>query len=356
VVRRNLIIEGVGGSKTVTIVADTQVGGKLEISTTTGSDVISIFGALRVAGNVNILGGLGDNTVTISPSSGGTNTVRGNLVVTNNFGSSTTEVFDTNVGRDLNLSDAGHPDGTSNIVFGVSSASVKTSVGGSATLRASQGTGSIRLSDTDVRGGAFLWTGEYGPLNEKFGFFTIDVGPLVIDRTSTIRGDLQIHSTGAAHVNLGMSQEGTFGLNVLRNAIVWTGSDADTISMAGLTVGRDLRLNTTAGEDVVAIDDSIFRGLVTIQTGDGADLLMLDGREDVRFTGSTDFLGRGTVNLGAGDDMLTAGVLGDFSRMLRLRSAVRFDGGPGFDSLGFAANLVNLGSARNGPSSFVNFE
>ncbi len=356
VVRRDLIIEGVGGNKTVTINADLQVGGRLDINTTTGNDTISIFGALRVAGTVHITGGLGDNAVTIAPSSGATNTVKGNLVVMNNFGNSTTEVFDTNVGKDLNLSDAGNINGESHITFGVSSASVKTSVGGSATLRASQGTGSIRLADTDVRGGAFLWAGEYGPLNDKFGPFSIDVGPFVVASPNTIRGDLQIHSTGAALVNLGMSEEGTFGLSVLRNAIVWTGSADDTINMAGLTVAKDLRLNTTAGADLVAIDDSSFRGLVSLQTGDGADTLMLDGREDVRFTGSTDFLKAANFNLGAGDDLLVAGVLGDASRSLHLRSTAKFDGGPGFDTLGFAANLVNLGTARNGSNAFVNFE
>jgi len=356
IVNRDLQIMGSSGDKTVQALADLFVGGNVAVTTNGGSDTMDFTGAIYVHGNMNIDAGRGDNFITIAPT-GGTNTIAGSLNVTNMGGVSSTSIFDTSVLHDLNLSSNGSPfinsDRTSDIFFGVSSGDVKTAVLGNANITLKQNGGSIVFADTNVAGNANISAAPSGDANSPS--VSVLVGPLVNGSDVGIAGNLTVTTGSPASLTLGTVEGGAQAmLRVGGGTSLTTGNGDDQISLTGLVSTLDMRVNTQAGADLVTMDDSAVFGNLIMNLGDGADSLLLEGKEDA--TGVTQLVGDFRIMLGNDDDSILVGVLGDSTRMVQTYASRFFDGGAGFDTiLNPRLNLVSPdGSSSDG--AFANFE
>jgi hypothetical protein len=146
------------------------------------------------------------------------------------------------------------------------------------------------------------------------------------------------NGTGASRVDLA----GTF------NGSVWVfGSTSDSsqvrvVSAAGATaVGGTLWIQTGAGNDSVAIDDSSLAGLVYLATDPGSPADNADTVAIERTTGdsgSTTFHSRLIVNTGAGNDSAAIGVNGNSNCHAHFVVGFLFDGGAETDSLNYLLN------------------
>ena len=130
-------------------------------------------------------------------------------------------------------------------------------------------------------------------------------------------------------------------VTVWRDLLVSTSAGNDILSLVRVNVVRKANLNTGADDDQVAVRDSIFFNAFYLITGGGGDLL--DFNLDATATASLRFVGRTTVNAGAGADTFNLGgpnvgtpvVFGTFTRL---------DGGTGNDTLTTGSNVSDNGT------------
>ena len=121
------------------------------------------------------------------------------------------------------------------------------------------------------------------------------------------------------------------GLIVDKNLTIHLGRGSDTIELTSLHVGGAASILTGAGFDHLKIDDATFAGPTRIETGADVDELMIETRPGTSF--GTQFAGVLKVNLGAGDDTLGFGVVGEATRKVELLAQAYLNGGDGGDTV-----------------------
>jgi hypothetical protein len=266
------------------------------------------------------------------PFSEDTNTIGGDLRITNGVGDHFNQVEDTNVGGDVVFDNVGQNEFTFTINFFTTADSPgRLTVGGDVRYQNRVGGGINTLSNTAVGGGV-------GFTNLGPGFQNHQLA------SAAVAGDVTVLSGGQGNVNFSDAAVGG-GLGVL------TGAGDDVIELSNLEVRRLTAIATGGGADRVTIDDAVFLGPFLLATGSGDDEVRVESGTGPGHEGPTEFRGLVGVSLGVGDDALQLGAAGDPARRVRFGSPALFDGGPGSDALD-AANV----DAPPGRVTFVNFE
>jgi hypothetical protein len=119
------------------------------------------------------------------------------------------------------------------------------------------------------------------------------------------------------------------------------GAGGQNVSFLSVHVKRNTVVTSGRGASLLTVDDSTFDGFVRVTAGAAADVVRIDslGAPD----GPQSRFGRPVaVSLNAGKDTLQLGVLGQTGNGSTFAGAVRFSGGPGFDTLqNFDASTYN---------------
>ncbi|WP_425614259.1 hypothetical protein NA78x_004124 [Anatilimnocola sp. NA78] len=118
------------------------------------------------------------------------------------------------------------------------------------------------------------------------------------------------------------------GATIVRSSLTITSQGDTTFNCAGLDVRGATVVTTGNGTDLLQLDNSRFRSVMTISTGGGNDRVLLERAFDDGI--STRFDSTLSIDLGAGNDELAAGLdANDFVTFARLIA----NGGSGTDTL-----------------------
>lgn len=178
--------------------------------------------------------------------------------------------------------------------------------------------GSVKVktgSENDIVNFGSLESGdEVNPIVIR-GDFTIDTGAGRDQVESWGKFDLRgatLIRTGAGDDFVDLTSFGYLEVSQIRNLKVETGEDMDVVKLSGLTIGT-LNLQTGAAIDLVnlgAFDGNIqVLGTTTVNTGDANDKVYIGGLTTsfvVPGPVYNEFRGKVTINLGNGTDLLRA--------------------------------------------------
>lgn len=293
------------GDDGVYLLGGIEVAATLSIVTADGADEVVIEDAV-VRGNAAIATGTGDDRVAISggPVAGAKTTVGGALDVVGGLGDDV-----------ITLQETIEVTGNVSLLLGEGNDACSTE-------------GLVRvLGSTRVHLGAGV--------GETFAVGQSDDSP--DGRTLDVDGDVTIvKPSGTA--TLTMSGAGPNGRPLVgRDLVVRALGGGMTVGIDGVSVGRDLRVSTGAGEDLVTVSQLATGRRLQVATGPGNGTVRVDAvtvGEDVRLVGATadsvrmrssSVQRRLFANLGAGADAL------DVNGVVVGRTDLR--GGPGSDAL-----------------------
>jgi len=349
----------IAGQNTIQLLGNVQVAGNLTITTRSADSTITLAGPLHVGGNVSIQTGLGDDNVSFS-----------DLFVNGSF--------NVNLGAgDNSLSSTGlsHIGGRFTFTGGAGEDNVSLgnglSIGGSAILTTGSGDDSVAI-------GAGVSVGRNLDVNVGKGDNSVLVYGSNVGQGLRITG-----GTGADKVTLGDDWVGglvtlnlgdgaktvsiddnpdysSYGSTLLGGLTLTTGNGPDSIQIGGanpVTFGGAVTL-TTGNEtgitgDSIFIDDSTFLNSLTIQCGDGNDVIAFETRITTAQK-TTQIAGLLKVLAGAGNDQLDMGVAGDSTRRLVLALVPYLDGGPGSNTLN--THNYSVAGVDNGILNTLNWE
>jgi hypothetical protein len=108
--------------------------------------------------------------------------------------------------------------------------------------------------------------------------------------------------------------------------------DNDQLILCGLDVSGPVRTGAGRGSDLLAVDDSIFRGLVVFGAGNEADEIRLERRGDAT-SPPTEFRDSLTIFTEDGDDTIQIGDQNNPGRRVNVTRCTEIDGGIGFDEV-----------------------
>lgn len=439
------VAHGHGGSSTFLTAADATISGAVSIAALDGDDVLSFSpGKLSIAGGVTFTAGNGDAQAFLTPTTSqtlqgpvaiqnatgklqftygqaGAASVSKGLSWTNGNGSLQVLVEGTVTVNGSVTGKAGEGfakievpadlvAGTVSITNGAGGSDVSftgsTRIAGALTINNSDGTDLVALSGSkfEVLGSASINQG-VGEI-PTHGGQTQASSVLINAGTSTFTGGLTVKalsgsdkvqfgggiSAKSLSIDLG-ADEATITvdgpLTIAGNLSVLTGSSSDTIALRqGVTVGGTTTIRTGAGDEAIewAGANSLLNGPVTIDTGDGEDLLIVQswtvksatkitlgsgndevfidnsilaavfvdagGGSDAVYVesqdlgGSTVFNGAVSILMGDGDDLIYVANPNDNDDFAVFNGAVNINGGNGLDQA-FAQmdrfNVFNLG-------------
>ena len=321
----DLLIYGGTGNNTVEALAALRVSDDLSIVNGTGVDMTVITGRLQTGGDVSIRNGNGQSFTVLNPRSSSVNTIGGSLSISDGSEDHYNTVIDTNVFRNVTFHSSSSTRGVTNI-FNAEDSRSRLSVGGSVSFSTdTKGRVSNLLHNTDVTGNVSFTTSNIGPANHTLGS-TSAYG------VARIGGRVSISSEhGDTTVALGdLDSEARGGLTIGRELRVQTGDGRDTVHVGSVQVARSTAVATGANVDRVLVDDSRFLGAVSIATDIGDDEVLVERRTGLSDT-ATVFEQMVSVDLGGNDDLLRLGIAGDADQLVQLAQGGRFSGGSGTD-------------------------
>ena len=273
----SLTINGGDGANSVTT-TDLKVEKNFSITNGTnaaGTDANHLTN-LFVGGSLTIKNGDGDTSTTLDRNAAATatdfSTILGSLSITNGSGRDDILIKDTNVGKNVTISnghaDAGAVAGRTQIFNGknVSSRSV---IGGNVSVTYMDGSGSTidGIWDTEILGNVTF--------NHSTGAFTTNFDGLATSVPVVIRGNLTMKGSGANTINVGTTNLKT-GLDVGKSLTITTGSSVDKFITNKLQVGGATKLTLGNGANVANFDDSTFIGAFALTMGADYDTVSLD--------------------------------------------------------------------------------
>lgn len=304
---------------------------------------------VAVAWNMNVFHAAGDTVFTLDNLSGAGSfsTIAGNLNITNTLGQAKTQIIDTNVGFNVNILNgfARTADKAAGFtqIFNVNNTATLSSIGGNVFIKNGNGTSNINpvtgingdlLADTHVVGSATLrlgaGTGSTVPLPFNATVAALNATGVTIDRSLTISGT----ATWTGSITLGAP---VTGLTVKRNLAINSGNLPATIKLDDVTVL--MATNIVTGKDVqtITIDGtagdvgSVFTGSFHVGMGPGADTLSINS--GAAAAALTRFRGRVNVSLGADDDTLHLANSGIVNFEAAVPTQLLFDGSTGVNTL-----------------------
>lgn len=322
----SLLIDTGGGDDVVGFVNTNDVRGVVQILTRGGNDVVEVLDGIDDAASLLIDAGDGDDDVVVEGAG-----IRGNVTLLSGAGLDDVVIGGaarTNVGGSLRI-DGGVGDDTVALQSEIE-------IDGDVSLRLGDGTdtttttgrivvlGSVRVDLGAGSDDAFTVAGVAGnPIGR-----TLDVaGDLTIVKPSgsaivSMKGadpngpplvgrDLLVSAAAAAAITVSID-----GVSTGRDVRVMTGVGADRVLLTSLNVGRRLLVATSAGADRITSNSVTYGGDVRLLAGSGDD--------DIKCTTGR-IRGRLFARLGAGDDVLNTNDL--------VIGASDLVGGPGLDTL-----------------------
>ena len=216
--------------------------------------------------------------------------------------------------------------------------------------------GRLSAADSTI-GGALQYFG--GSDNEDFRFDTLHANSSVslYAGTGSMRFQAEQSSiAGALSVNM-WGGAGTFLLgsvdavtSIGGNLSFMSGEQGETVILRRLDVTGVTTLATAGGEDWFWVDDSVFTGGFTMNTGEGVDLVDIERRDST--ASNSRFIGPAQIDTGGGQDRIRIGVSGDLNARAHFDGALRIDGGLGADSLDYLTG----GNTLDVPPVIVNVE
>ena len=135
-----------------------------------------------------------------------------------------------------------------------------------------------------------------------------------------------------------------------KDLMILPGSAGQNLSLLSVEVARNTKFLGGNGADTLTIDDSIFHRAVQLRTGQGTDIIQIEGAGDP-LGPPTLFEGQVSIMLSGGDDTLQVGVAGQTGSRSVFDDKARFDGGNAHDI------LLNFdGNTYTGALRLTNFE
>ena len=280
------INNGKGGSSTTLTGIDS---GALKLANADGNDTVT-FGALTSDEALSIADGNGDSTIMISNS-----TLTGKTVSIKNLtGNDAVTIQDSVILGALSVSN-GNGDAETDIftsTIGIGAPGIRP-----ADVKIANGNGfhGVWLVSVTTGKGVFISGGNGG---SEFDSEALDVG-----------GDFSYRQKG------GLDSVFVFDADIQGKTTVDTGGDSDAVSFDGV---------------------HLF-GPLTVKMGTGNDFLFLDAQDNPAGPTSV-FDGKVTVDMGAGDDDINVGTIGEAGNQAVYGAAVLFNGGSGDDDVDIVGN------------------
>lgn len=186
-------------------------------------------------------------------------------------------------------------------------------------VRSSAGDAVVQAAGTSLTVGTNLTVAGVNSTDTSF----TSTGPSQIKGTASIRGG-PAPDTFTANANFRVGKSLSFTLGAGPDAVSLIGSGGTA------TVGGALTMDTGSGIDAVYLERVGVTGSTLIRTGAGADAVVI--QSDSKFTGPV------TIDLGTGDDSLTAATLGGSPGPVTFsaKAVVRLGGGNDSLTLGVA--------------------
>ncbi|MBL8793316.1 MAG: hypothetical protein JNM56_05380 [Planctomycetia bacterium] len=277
------------GHDTVTI-DGAQLAGTLTVNGGSGNTSVILENADSTFGSVRITNGMGNDLFQADAKLN----VTGNLTVNNGHGDTKFLLnADTDIGGNLSITNTGGID--------IFTSKALLDVAGNLTMNNGAGTVRLLFDGTTEIGGNFSVINGYG------------------GDTTDFNGSLKV----AGNLSLNYGTSDGWG-----NALI--GGKVETVQLTGSStkfnapaeIGGNLTIRGQGGIDRVVLDG------VTVN---GTTLFDLGAQDDVVILTDSTFVGRTTINTGAGNDRLTIGAP---DAIVTFQTApVRFDGGAGIDTL-----------------------
>jgi hypothetical protein len=346
----NLLINGSNGADSITVDLNglTYTGNIPSISTANGNDSVSIMNG-KVAGNLAVLLGPGNDSVSLSANVGGT----AQVISQSGAGSASVTVTSTSIGGDLSLTSIRRVTLSAATAFGgnvtvqdgaIASSSVTISgaatVNKNLTIQGGTGSDSVAISGAlTVNGGTQITLGNG---NDTFN----------LTSASTFGGNFGFTS-GAGNDSVLVMGAAVFG-GQTTSFNMGDGNDSVTL-MSTSSVFGTLSMTEGSGNDSVTVDSTVFGDMrwnlgngtdtVTIGNAPGGTLFWTsgNGNDSVTFGDGTNSAGETwTVNMrfGTGNDTLTLAGNGTVASPENLTGFIDMGGPPGGNSFDPTGSLA----------------
>lgn len=335
--------------------------GSLTVAGTNGADTFNFTGAsLTVLGSVTLGLGAGANATTFSPTVAAL--IGGSLNLTGGAGVDNFTVTGPSF-RVLGGLTESLGDGLNTTSF----ESTLFHVAGNLTYNGGKNDDSLRcISNSMLVGKAVLFTGGEATTSNDLYLRPVEgtLGSVVFKGGNSADGFALGHMDGVTTTRLGVTGtvNATMGAGtaaviftdtVIHGAvtvgITSTAAQTDAVTINESTIDGAVLINQGAGVSTLEVADSFIRGAFTANLGAGADEVKLDATAG---TSLSTWFGIVTVNLGAGDDVIT---IGSSLNVLNVGNSfyknVNIDGGAGTDSLAHGGNTYYASSTLT-PANF----
>jgi hypothetical protein len=334
-IRGNLkIVGGVNDdSVDVTESGDVTVNGSAAIRLGDGTNRVKAIGlakTLRVGANFSYVGGSGNDTFDMDGFGGALEAGANARFV---FGSPL--VFDSNLG-DFEALRAGR-----NIVFAGGVGNDTVIVTGA--MEAGRNV-SLRLGNGD---NSFDSNQEGMGTNNIVGGFTylggLDGDIVSLDAINIGKANVSLGESGGATQAFSTGTKNPAGVTVYGDMKVTGGADTDAVILRRTYIGNKLSVMTLSGNDIVTIDDTDVAAATTIDMGLGDDVLqaeMLGNDSGGALTDATTFGGRVIIKAGDGNDAVRLSDDSDATTLIKFGARATFQGGLGNDTLQNGAENV----------------
>lgn len=352
------IKNGAGGSET-DFKGAVAVTGALSITNGAGNDEVGTdsgaWTSLSVTGGVTISNGNGSAVIDLSPLNSAT--IGGNLSLTNGIGDTDIDFQTTNTFTVSGSTTVTSGEGDDEVAFGNSSANSFKAV----TLSLGTGDSSVRIDGaTTIDGNLSLSAGSGAhdfniirPFVTKNATFNLpgDFTKIQVSDIWTVNGNLSVTTTsgddnfvfaepmtvsGTTTISTGSGDDFVQLIDSidLNGAVsITTGAGEDRLQFFdSLVVFGNLLVDTGSAGDKIEIDNSRFKGTVSLTMGSGADTLQIEnGNNTVRSL----FEKAVTINMDAGDDVVNIGLVNDPNDFVEFQSTLTIKGGAGLDIVRF---------------------
>ncbi len=334
-----------------------QINGSLTGKAAEGFDKINVLGGLIVNGSVSITNAAGGSETLFA----GPTKVTGSFTLNNGDGTDLIEItgssFDV-FGTTTILQGVGDNSPPAVAVGGPSTVKIvaaQANFSGGLTIKALSGddivqfSGAINAKTLALDLGADVANVKVNGTLGVLGNLSIQLGDA--DDSLVIPGNVSVVGTTTVRTGAGDDQVHWYGgSNVLQGAVtIDTGDGADEVAVQGWTVKSATKVSTGWGNDRLFVDNCVFAA-VTIDTGAGSDEVYIETQD---LGASSLFKGPVSVNLGDGDDLVIVGMEFDPDDFALFNGAVNVNGGNGLDQLYGEVDRVNV---FVGPVSATNVE
>ncbi len=202
---------------------------------------------------------------------------------------------------------------------------VLNGVTGSILIQTGNAADSVSVHDLNVTGSLTI--------NGQGGANNVIIDNLHVTSSLNIRNALRLSITSISNTTVDQN------LNII------AGNGGQDVALQAVHVHHQTRITSTGkGVDILKIDDSAFRGVVWLTTGQGSDTVLIDSRGSAQGP-PTVFRGPVAIALHGGNDTLQLGIPGQTGNTSEFFKHVFFRGGPGTDT------LHNFGASTYGPSA-----